>query len=133
MPRDRLRWGNERRANALQGIPATVGDYVEMWCEGVQVPGAWLEAVVQGVEAGKVNLGKMHTEGHFWVNESDVRLVRRGTSSRGCFGIERGDDGKGRTRLRTAFREDEATMASAQSPGHHAGQNSSGNHGCDVM
>ena len=59
MPRERLRWGNERRAAALKGVSPQEGDSVEMWCEGVHVPGAWLEAVVHTVKNGRLYLGEV--------------------------------------------------------------------------
>ena len=59
VPRDRLRWGNERLAAALEGIAPRKGDSVEMWCQGLHVPGAWLEAVVHGVEKGRLYLGEV--------------------------------------------------------------------------
>lgn len=78
--RDRLRWGNEGRATALRGTPPAVGDSVEMWCEGVHVPGAWLEAVVHSVKDGRLNLGEMLTTGHFWVRADSVRVVKSATA-----------------------------------------------------
>eukprot|EP00752_Nemacystus_decipiens_P001227 g1226.t1 len=77
VPRDRLRWGNERLAAALKGIPPRKGDSVEMWCQGLHVPGAWLEAVVHGVEKGRLYLGEVLTSGHFWVDADHVRLIKR--------------------------------------------------------
>lgn len=59
VPRERLRWGNERRAAALKGVSSQEGDSVEMWCEGVHVPGAWLEAVVHTVKNGRLYLGEV--------------------------------------------------------------------------
>lgn len=61
VPRERLRWGSERRATALKGISPGEGDSVEMWCEGVHVPGAWLEAVVHGVKHGRLYLGEVRS------------------------------------------------------------------------
>jgi RNA binding activity-knot of a chromodomain len=39
VPRERLRWGNDARAAKLKQEPITVGDTVEIWCGGVNVPG----------------------------------------------------------------------------------------------
>ena len=33
---------------------------VEMWCEGLHVPGAWLEAVVHSKAQGCLNLGEVN-------------------------------------------------------------------------
>ncbi|CAM9271439.1 unnamed protein product [Ascophyllum nodosum] len=46
VPRERLRWGNERRHRALKEIIPIKGDKVERWCEGSHVPGACHEAMV---------------------------------------------------------------------------------------
>ncbi|CAM9477169.1 unnamed protein product, partial [Sphacelaria rigidula] len=73
---DRLRWGNDSRANTLQGKQPEVGDSVELWCEGVHVPGAWLEAQVLSIENGRLNLGELLTTGVFWVDATNVRVVK---------------------------------------------------------
>ncbi|CAN0082146.1 unnamed protein product, partial [Phaeothamnion confervicola] len=75
VPRSRLRWGNDRKAKQLAGRRAGVGDTVEMWCGGVSVPGAWLEASVRRVKGDRLYLGEMLTTGHFWVDRPRVRLV----------------------------------------------------------
>lgn len=59
VPRDRLRWGNERLARALKGATLAKGDSVEMWCQGLHVPGAWLEAVVHEVDKNRLYLGEV--------------------------------------------------------------------------
>lgn len=59
VPRERLRWGNERLAAALEGIAPRKGDSVEMWCQGLHVPGAWLEAVVHKAEKDRLYLGEV--------------------------------------------------------------------------
>lgn len=63
MVRDRLRWGNERLAAPLKGTPLQAGDAVEVWCKGLHVPGAWLEAVVHEVEKERVYLGEVRSHG----------------------------------------------------------------------
>ncbi|CAM9099799.1 unnamed protein product, partial [Scytosiphon promiscuus] len=79
VPRERLRWGNERLAKNLEGATPAKGDSVEMWCQGLHVPGAWLEAVVHEVEKDRLlPLGAILTTGHFWVNPKSVRLVKKG-------------------------------------------------------
>lgn len=59
VPRERLRWGSKRRSHDLQGVTPSQGDTVEMWCEGLQVPGAWLESVVHTVVDGRLRLGEV--------------------------------------------------------------------------
>ena len=78
VPRERLRWGNERRAAALKGVSPKEGDSVEMWCEGVHVPGAWLEAVVHTVKNERLYLGE--------VSKIGARVVENDMGSGGRFG-----------------------------------------------
>ncbi|CAN0407400.1 unnamed protein product, partial [Discosporangium mesarthrocarpum] len=70
VPRSRLRWGNNSPSPAK-------GDAVEMWCGGINVPGAWLEATVQAVHNNRLYLGEILTSGHFWVDADRVRIVKR--------------------------------------------------------
>lgn len=43
----------------MEGTTPKKGDSVEMWCQGLHVPGAWLEAVVHNVEHGRLYLGEV--------------------------------------------------------------------------
>lgn len=97
--RDRLRWGNERRADVLKGIAPSEGDSVEMWCEGVHVPGAWLEADVHAVEDGRLYLGEvrnanerdpgMFVTGPLWFPRLCSSLSRCFSSCTPCMRIRR--------------------------------------------
>jgi hypothetical protein len=82
VPRDRLRWGNTIKATRLIGYRVEVGDDVEVWCGGINVPGAWLEAEVKQMKGGRLYLGSTITGGHFWVETSRCRLVRKGRRAR---------------------------------------------------
>lgn len=72
VPRSRLRWAVN--ANTIAGIH--VGDIVELWCCGANVPGAWLESKVKKVRGNRFCLGKVLSTGHLWVERDRLRLVR---------------------------------------------------------
>lgn len=73
VPRTRLRWAV--RANTLVSI--NVGDVVELWCCGANVPGAWLESKVKRTRGGRYCLGRVLSTGYLWVERDRLRLVRR--------------------------------------------------------
>lgn len=71
--RDQLRWPvQEGKTCAI-----SPGDDVEVWCSGNTVPGAWLRAVVDRVEAELFCVGNVASSGHLWVSRDRVRLVKR--------------------------------------------------------
>lgn len=72
VPRSRLRWAVG--ANTLASIH--VGDIVELWCCGANVPGAWLESKVKKVHGNRYCLGKVLSSGYLWVQRDRLRLVR---------------------------------------------------------
>ncbi len=74
VPRERLRWAVYK--NELVGI--RMGDVVELWCCGANVPGAWLEAKVKKIRNNRFCIGKVSSAGHLWVERARLRLVRRG-------------------------------------------------------
>jgi hypothetical protein len=45
VPREKLRWPVDR--NTWE--PISIGDGVEIWCQGKSVPGAWIEAIVSEI------------------------------------------------------------------------------------
>lgn len=62
----------ERRSSPVKG------DSVEVWCQGLHVPGAWLEAVVYEVEKGRLYLGEVNggtsrAVGNVFIDVSQVR------------------------------------------------------------
>lgn len=73
VPSTRLRWMAE--SNIREGI--MVGDTVEVWCCGINVPGAWLECKVKKVKGEKYCLGKVLSSGYLWVERDRIRLVSR--------------------------------------------------------
>lgn len=73
VPSSRLRWMAER--NDKEAVH--VGDVVEVWCCGVNVPGAWLETKVKKIKSGMYCLGKVMSSGNLWVERNRLRLVRR--------------------------------------------------------
>ncbi|KAG5188163.1 hypothetical protein JKP88DRAFT_178183 [Tribonema minus] len=81
VPRERLRWGNDRRAAQLRDERIAVGDMVEIWCGGTNVPGAWLEGRVSSIRGERVFLGDVVAEGFFSVTEERCRLVSKGASA----------------------------------------------------
>ncbi len=80
--RCRLRWTVQR--NTLVAIE--VGDIVELWCCGANVPGAWLESKVKKVRAGRFCLGRVLSSGYLWVERDRLRLVRKASE-----GLDRPD------------------------------------------
>ncbi|CAM9160471.1 unnamed protein product [Chrysoparadoxa australica] len=78
VPRRRLRWGNTAAAVRLKGQEAQVNDTVEIWCGGVNVPGAWLEATVMGVRGDELYLGEVLTNEEMWTNRNRCCLVKKG-------------------------------------------------------
>jgi len=77
IPRDRLRWAVE--SNVVQKIRP--GDYVELWCVGSNVPGAWLETKVKKVSKGGryfLDQEVLSAQGNVWVRRDRLRLVKRG-------------------------------------------------------
>ncbi|KAJ1414017.1 hypothetical protein B484DRAFT_454949 [Ochromonadaceae sp. CCMP2298] len=77
VPRDRLRWAVSR--NTLVSIQ--VGDVVELWCCGANVPGAWLESKVKRIRGDRFCLGRVLSTGFLWVERDRIRLVRRASDS----------------------------------------------------
>jgi len=73
VPRSRLRWTVQR--NTLVNIQ--VGDVVELWCCGANVPGAWLESKVKRIRGERYCLGRVLSTGFLWVERERIRLVRR--------------------------------------------------------
>jgi len=73
--RERLRWAQKH--NPAEKI--CVNDYVEVWCTGASVPGAWLEAQVKQIKEAEYFVGKMLSSGPLWVNKNRVRLAPRST------------------------------------------------------
>ena len=73
MSRSRFRWLVEQ--DTIE--PIIAGDPVELWCCGVNVPGAWLECVVNRVTAeGLYELSKVSVSGHsIMVPRSRIRLT----------------------------------------------------------
>eukprot|EP01032_Pedospumella_encystans_P021616 gene21616-24511_t len=99
VPRARLRWKVYR--NTLVSIQ--VGDVVELWCCGANVPGAWLESKVKRLRNCRYSLGRVIANGFLWVERDRIRLVRRPASS-----TEEGGDSvrlldSQRSRLSTVF------------------------------
>ncbi len=76
VPKSRLRWAV--RTNIIEQI--YVGDIVELWCCGTNVPGAWLESKVKKIKNGKYCLGKVLSSGYLWIERDRLRLVKRGTN-----------------------------------------------------
>lgn len=74
VPRVRLRW--MVRSNTIESI--AVGDVVELWCVGTNVPGAWLETKVKKTRDNRYCLGKVLSSGSLWVDRNRIRLVRKG-------------------------------------------------------
>eukprot|EP00638_Chattonella_subsalsa_P005057 CAMPEP_0117744202 /NCGR_PEP_ID=MMETSP0947-20121206/6613_1 /TAXON_ID=44440 /ORGANISM="Chattonella subsalsa, Strain CCMP2191" /LENGTH=437 /DNA_ID=CAMNT_0005561095 /DNA_START=341 /DNA_END=1651 /DNA_ORIENTATION=- len=62
VPRDRLRWSMAYNPTEI----INVNDYVEVWCTGTNVPGAWLEAQVKQVKDDEYFVGKMLSSGPLW-------------------------------------------------------------------
>ena len=94
VPRSRLRWKVSR--NTLVSIQ--VGDVVELWCCGANVPGAWLESKVKRVRGGRYCLGRVLSSGFLWVARDRIRLVRRpydGGAGGGAGGAGAGGGGAG--------------------------------------
>lgn len=77
VPRSRLRWTVDR--NTLAAIE--VGDVVELWCYGANVPGAWLESKVRKIRSGKYCLGRVLSSGLLWVERDRLRLVRKASEA----------------------------------------------------
>lgn len=75
--RRRLRWTVQR--NLLDVIE--VGDIVELWCCGANVPGAWLESKVKKIRGGRYCLGRVLSSGLLWVERGRLRLVRKSSRS----------------------------------------------------
>lgn len=73
VPRNRLRW--MVAPNVIEQIE--VGDVVELWCCGVNVPGAWLESKVKKIRNNRYCLGKVLASGSLWVERDRLRLVRK--------------------------------------------------------
>eukprot|EP00428_Durinskia_dybowskii_P077747 CAMPEP_0170357452 /NCGR_PEP_ID=MMETSP0117_2-20130122/1715_1 /TAXON_ID=400756 /ORGANISM="Durinskia baltica, Strain CSIRO CS-38" /LENGTH=412 /DNA_ID=CAMNT_0010611621 /DNA_START=116 /DNA_END=1354 /DNA_ORIENTATION=+ len=73
VPRSRLRW--KVSTNTIVSIQ--VGDVVELWCCGANVPGAWLESKVKRIRNGRYCLGRVLSSGYLWVERERIRLVRR--------------------------------------------------------
>jgi hypothetical protein len=73
VPRNRLRWAVS--GNILVSIQ--VGDVVELWCCGANVPGAWLESKVKRIRGDRYCLGRVLSTGFLWVERDRIRLVRR--------------------------------------------------------
>lgn len=82
--RARLRW--MVATNTL--VTIQVSDIVELWCCGLNVPGAWLECKVKKVRNGRYCLGRVLSSGYLWVDRDRLRLVRKGTDPR--HGSQRG-------------------------------------------
>lgn len=75
VPRSRLRWAVDR--NTVVSIH--VGDTVELWCCGANVPGAWLETKVKKIRNDRgYCLGKVICSGNLWVDRERLRLVKCG-------------------------------------------------------
>jgi hypothetical protein len=95
VPRSRLRW--KVAANTLVSI--NVGDHVELWCCGANVPGAWLETKVKRIRNGQYCLGKAITEGFLWVGRDRIRLKRRSQGAgAGAGAVQNAADSVGRGR-----------------------------------
>ncbi len=77
VPRSRLRWTVQK--NILVSI--AVGDTVELWCCGANVPGAWLEAKVKKVRNSRFCIGKVLSSGYLWVERDRLRLVSGASES----------------------------------------------------
>ena len=77
VPRARLRW--KVSTNTL--VTIQVGDVVELWCCGANVPGAWLEAKVKRIRNGRYCLGRIVSSGFLWVERERIRLLRRHSES----------------------------------------------------
>ena len=90
VPRSRLRWAVSK--NTLVSI--RVGDVVELWCCGANVPGAWLESKVRRIRNGRYCLGRVLATGYVWVERDRLRLVRRPTDQQNG-----GEDGRPRSSL----------------------------------
>jgi hypothetical protein len=73
VPRARLRWSVA--PNTIEHID--IGDVVELWCIGQNVPGAWLESKVKKVRGNRYCLGKVLSSGSLWVERERLRLVRK--------------------------------------------------------
>lgn len=82
-------------SNIREGI--IVGDTVEVWCCGINVPGAWLECKVKKVKGEKYCLGKVLSSGYLWVERDRIRLIRREAEEKAAFEL------KLKTSLRKSF------------------------------
>jgi hypothetical protein len=90
VPRSRLRWTVQ--PNKLVSI--YVGDIVELWCCGVNVPGAWLETKVKKIRGNRYCLGKVISSGSLWVERDRIRLVKRGNENHDIDGFGRSFSGR---------------------------------------
>lgn len=113
VPRARLRWKVSR--NTLVGIQ--VGDVVELWCCGANVPGAWLESKVKRIRNGRYSLGRVVSSGFLWVERERIRLVRRPAESTEDGGDSMRMLNSQRSRLRTVFGSMSRSMRSVFFPG----------------
>lgn len=73
VPKTRLRWVSEMDPF----VKIEVGDIVELWCCGTNVPGAWLESKVRKIKDGKYCLGKIISSGYLWIERDRIRFVRK--------------------------------------------------------
>lgn len=70
--RGRLRWAVEKDVSST----IRVGDAVELWCCGYNVPGAWLESTVRKVRHGRYFVARALTSGSIWVDRGRLRPRR---------------------------------------------------------
>ena len=75
--RERLRWAVD--TNTLTSIRNN--DFVELWCCGSNVPGAWLQTQVKGVRNGQYCLSRGSNEGPMWVGRERLRLTKKPPAS----------------------------------------------------
>lgn len=68
----RLRWELDRDVDT----EIEVNTVVELWCTGVNVPGAWLEARVRRIRGGMYYLGRiLSSSREVWVPRNKLRPV----------------------------------------------------------
>jgi hypothetical protein len=73
VPHSRLRWISQPNHFPL----IEVGDTVELWCTGQNVPGAWLECTVKKIHEQLYCLGRiLSTTNALWVPRDRIRLVK---------------------------------------------------------
>jgi len=71
--RERLRWNQEENTTQIK-----MGDKIELFCSGQNVPGAWLETKVRKIRNDMYCVGKVSasTNGSIWCERHRIRKIR---------------------------------------------------------